>query len=132
MAQPQPRPLVAIVNTSEEISELLRQVFEDEGFQAVVAYVTDFKRGEPDAGAFLTQHDPRVVVWDIAIPYEENWEFFQSVQRSEAGRGRWFVLTTTNRRVLEQLVGPTGAFELVGKPFDLYELVETVRKALSR
>lgn len=33
--------------------------------------------------------------------------------------GRKIVLTTTNKKRLEELVGPTDAFEIVGKPYDL-------------
>jgi hypothetical protein len=40
------------------------------------------------------------------------------------------VLTTTNKRALDALVGRTPAQELVGKPFDLDALVQAVRRAL--
>jgi DNA-binding response OmpR family regulator len=130
MPESSTKPLVAIVNTAEEIALMLKRLFEREGFHAVPMYVPDLKQQQPDPQLFLLEHDPPVVLWDIAIPYEENWAFFQSVERSEAARGRRFVLTTTNKRVLEQLVGPTGTHELVGKPFDLEEILMAVRRAL--
>ena len=122
-------PVVAVVDTSEEIVELLSQVLAQEGWCVAVAYAPDFKRGRQDLDAFLAAHDPAVVVWDIALPYEENWAFFRSVRDSTAGRACRFVLTTTNKRALEALVGPTPAHEIVGKPYDLEELVEAVRRA---
>ncbi len=124
------RPLVAVVNTSEEISELVQLVLQHEGIRTVVAFTTDFKRGRQDLGAFLRQYDPPVVVWDIAIPYAENWEFFQRVRESEVGQGRTFVLTTTNKRALEAFVGATPTLELLGKPYDIDALVAAVRRAL--
>ncbi len=124
------RPLVAVVNTSEEIAELIQLVLQQEGIRTIVAYSTDFKRGRQDLGAFLRQYDPPVVVWDIAIPYAENWDFFQRVRESEVGQGRTFVLTTTNKRALDALVGPTPTHELIGKPFDLDDLVAAVRGVL--
>jgi hypothetical protein len=42
------------------------------------------------------------------------------------------VLTTTNKRVLEPLAGPTPAHELVGKPFDLGVLVDAVHRAVEK
>lgn len=130
MAEPHTPPLVAVVNTSEEVAHLLQQVFEGEGFRTVATFVPDLKRRTPDPADFLLQHDPPVVVWDIALPYEENWQFFQSVQQSRAAQGRRFVLTTTNKQALEQLVGPAPAHQLIGRPFDLEEIVQAVRRAL--
>ncbi len=109
---------------------LLRLILEDAGFRVVSAYLPDLKQGRQRPGALLAQHDARVIVWDVAIPYEDNWQFFQSVVRSPAAQGRRFVLTTTNKRALEALVGPAEAHELVGKPFDLDQLVGAVRRAL--
>ena len=124
-------PLVAVVNTSEEVMSLLESVLQNEGLRTVMAFVPDLKRGRPDVGTFLQQHDPPVLVWDIAIPYAENWTFFSAVRESEAARGRRFVLTTTNRQALEQLVGPTDTIELMGRPFDLDEIIAAVRRALA-
>jgi hypothetical protein len=43
-------------------------------------------------------------------------------------RGRQLVVTTTNKRALE-LVGETGAIEIIGKPYDLDHVVDAVKKA---
>ena len=94
------QPLLAIVNTSVDLAEMLAEAAKEEGYRTVTGWVSEFRSGRQDPAAFLREHEPDVVLWDIAIPYEENWNFFQSVQQSEAGRGRWFVITTTNRRVL--------------------------------
>ncbi len=57
------------------------------------------------------------------------WAYFQEVQASDALRDRRLILTTTNKRALEQLVGPTPTHELVGTPFDMEALLAAVRRA---
>jgi hypothetical protein len=42
------------------------------------------------------------------------------------------VLTTVNKAALDLLVGPTPAFELVGRPYDLDHILQAVHRALKR
>ncbi len=49
---------------------------------------------------------------------------------SEAGQGRTYILTTTNKCALEAFVGEAPALELMGKPYDIDTLVDAVRRAL--
>jgi CheY-like chemotaxis protein len=125
-------PLIAVVNNSEEVVELLRLALETEGFTHVTEAVLSFKRGQRDVVQFMAEHDPHGIVWDISLPYEENWEFFRGILDGGVLTGRGVVLTTTNKRVLEELVGPTATLELVGKPYDLDQLFGALRRALSR
>ena len=47
-------------------------------------------------------------------------------------KGRPFVITTTNKPALDKLVGETEALEIIGKPYDLAQVVDAVRAALAR
>src|SRR5687767_6306113 len=112
MSAPKYDQVVAVVNSSEDTVEMLRECLVRHGFTSVVTgHIHDFKTGEADFPEYLRQHDPAVVVYDVSIPYEKNWTFLRLLLDSETMRGRKVVLTTTNKKRLEELVGPTDAYE---------------------
>ena len=122
---------VAIVNSSEDTVEMLRQALQSHGFTSVVTgHIHDFKTGEVDFAQYVETHDPKVIIYDVSIPYDKNWTFLKLLLDSQHMRGRKIVLTTTNKKRLEELVGPTDSFEIVGKPYDLDKIVEAVKKAI--
>jgi DNA-binding NarL/FixJ family response regulator len=81
---------------------------------------------------FLEQHQPAAVVIDISMPYAENWNVVRLLRDTAAMQGRALVLTTTNKRALDELVGPTDTIEIVGKPYDATVVLEAVRKSIER
>jgi DNA-binding response OmpR family regulator len=123
-------PVVAVINTSQEITDLLQAVFQIDGFKVVTGFSLDIKRGLLDFDAFVEQHRPDAVIWDIAIPYEANWALFQEIAASPTGQRCRFVLTSTNVRALQALVGEVPVQELIGKPYDLDDLIRAVRRAI--
>jgi DNA-binding response OmpR family regulator len=85
--------VLAIFNTSEDTTDLLRHVFERAGFVVVTAFTNVFRDGKVDFEAFMRQHRPSLIVYDIAIPYEENWRLYEHFRDSPACRGLAFVCT---------------------------------------
>lgn len=131
MAPSNYRETVSVVNSSEDTVEMLRQALQNGGFTSVVTgHIHDFKTGEDDFPKFLQTHDPRVLVYDASIPYDKNWTFLRLLLDSEQMRGRKVVVTTTNKKRLEEMVGATDAFEIVGKPYDIDQVVRAVKAAL--
>ena len=123
--------VVAILDTSPDTVEMLRHVVQQAGFTVVCAYIHDIREARVDLEAFLRAHQPAVVVYDISVPYEENWRFFQHIRSRESCGKCQFVLTTTNAREVAKLAGPEQhVHEIVGKPYDLGEVARAVKEAV--
>ena len=121
---------VAVCNSSEDTIDVLCAVLTLRGYRCVSAHVTDIKRGRLDFPAFLAREDPRVIVWDIALPYDSNWEFFQGLRSSGAFEDRGIVLTTTHKANLEKVIGHASeAIEILLKPYDVAVICDAVEKA---
>jgi CheY-like chemotaxis protein len=121
---------VAVLNANDDVVELLRLVFEQRGYAVVSTHVDSIKRGEVDIGAFARQHRPAVVVYDIPPPYDRQWTFMTHMAAMPEFAGVPFVLTTTNERRLNEIIGTdTPVLEIVGKPYDLDQIVQAVEAA---
>src|SRR3954470_20256685 len=122
--------VVAIFNTSEDTTDMLRHLFEHEGFVVVTAFTYDLRDGHVELEALMRQHRPDVIIYDIAIPYEPNWRLFENIKASPACQAIPFVLTTTNEAQVRKIAGDAPLLELVGKPYDLDRLLEKVKSAI--
>src|SRR3954466_2568654 len=130
MAQDRRTLVAAVFNTSPDIVDLLRQALEPAGIVAVSVMTHQIREGAVNVEAFLQQHNPQVVVYDIAPPYEANWHLFQHICEMPVMKGRQFVITSTNAQQVERIAGPQQhVYEIVGKPYDLGEVVRAVKEA---
>jgi CheY-like chemotaxis protein len=128
-------PVVAVLNTSDDTVELLRVYLESEGYVVVTAHVGKLKRGELSLQEHIAEHDPQVVIYDLPPPYDRSWTFLQHIRNHPAMKGRPFVLTSTNpRRVFEVAAESEreSVYEIIGKPYDLQQIVSAVKKALGQ
>jgi DNA-binding NtrC family response regulator len=124
-------PVVAVINSTPDIVDMLRVTLEQAGFVVVTTQTHEIRDGHVEVEQFIGQHDPRVIVYDVAPPYEPNWQLFQHLAAMPVMQGRQFVVTSTNRRHVEGLAAPQHhVYEIVGKPFDLGQLVQAVKEAV--
>jgi CheY-like chemotaxis protein len=121
---------MAVVNSTPDTIELLRQLFFQAGFMVVSCFTHDIRDGRIDFEAFMRQHQPRVVVYDIAPPYERNYRLFEHVRAMPVSEGCQFVLTSTNPARLAHLAGrDEQIYEVVDREEDLLRLARAVKEA---
>ena len=124
------KPIIAVFNSSDDTVEMLRTALEADGLHTVSGHIGELKKGELDFVAFIEHHRPAVIVYDISLPYDTNWNFLKLVRSSQPAQGCRFILTTTNKPALDKLVGENEALEIIGKPYDLERVITAVRGAL--
>jgi DNA-binding response OmpR family regulator len=121
---------VAIVNTTPDAIEMLRSVLYSAGFVVVSCFTHDIRDGKTDFEAFMRQHRPRVIVYDLAPPYEQNFRLFQHVRSMPVVEGAQFVMTSVNPPNVTRLVGrDERVYEVVDREEDLMKLVRAVKEA---
>src|SRR3954449_9127802 len=120
---------IAVFNTSEDTTDMLRELFQHAGFVAVTAFTHDLRDNKVDLESLMRQYRPAVIVYDIALPYEANWQLCQRIRSSPVCKGVPFVLTTTNVAQVRKVAGPEPLIEIVGKPYDLELLLQSVERA---
>jgi DNA-binding NtrC family response regulator len=121
---------VAVFNTSDDIVEMLRIAIEMEGFVVVSLHVDQARRGTVAVIDFVREHDPSVILYDVAPPYEQSWRFLEHLRAGPEMQGRGWVITSTNPQRVHELVNSSETvFEIIGKPYDIGRIVQAVKEA---
>ena len=123
-------PTVAVINGLQDTIEMLRLTLEGRGFRVVEAQARDVRTGNVNLATFVREERVDIVLYDVAIPYEANWDYLRRIRQSDALRNVPFVVTTTNQRALEAFVGSAEVIEIIGKPYDLARVAEAVERAI--
>jgi DNA-binding NtrC family response regulator len=129
MTNEMPAPLIACVNSSEDLVQLLAEYFREEGFRAVTQ-VSSVRSDPTRLVTFLTDLHADACIYSVSPPYDAGWQEFLKLRT--AVPGCTYLVTTTNKRALDALVGPTDSLEIIGKPYDLDQVVAAVQQALAQ
>jgi hypothetical protein len=122
--------VVAIVNTNPDLVRIMRMSLEKAGFVVFEFHIEDIRLGAADVDSLLKQHDPKVIVYDLAPPYDMNWRFLDHLRTSTGFKGRQFVLTSVNVRHAEDVIkGDESVYEVLGEEEDMAQLVRAVKEA---
>jgi CheY-like chemotaxis protein len=124
---------VALCDSHPDTIDLLRTVFEEDGFRVVTIDLREVRAGRLDIARFRDRHPFDVVVFDITLPYQATWELFRQLQTADLA-GVPVILTTSNERALAALLGEAReepVVEIWGKPYDIQRLRASVLAALN-
>jgi response regulator RpfG family c-di-GMP phosphodiesterase len=131
MAETESIKRVLVINTNLDTVELLRLVLEDAGFVVLSGFVDELKRGELDLRQLLMDRPPHCLLFDIAPPYDRQWRFLQTLREHPLLVRVPLVVTSTNpKRAKEQAATDTDILEIIGKPYDLDQILGAVRHAI--
>jgi CheY-like chemotaxis protein len=87
---------------------------------------------DSEAAAFISRNKADVVVFDVGMPYQPNWDFAEVLRLLPGVTGIPFVFTSANTTELDKLVGPTGAYLLTGTPTNLSGLMALIDSTVGR
>jgi len=134
MAPTVERPLVvAVINSSPDVIDMLRIAFEHAGFLVVSTFTFAIRNGEVDLEAFLRLHRPAAIIYDLAPPYKNNWQLFLHLREVPGFQDRPIILTSTNPRRLQEFADVGQAvFEVMETPYEINNLIDTVARATGR
>jgi CheY-like chemotaxis protein len=117
------------MDSSADTLDLLRHYLEFRGFEVETCNLARLRQEHANVADAVVSARPDVIVFDIALPYDVNWQVCSALQRDPRVQAP-FVLTTTNRAAVERLTAARGVVEIFGKPYDLEQFAEAVRQAV--
>ena len=127
-------PVIALINSTPDVVEMLRVALEQAGIVVVSTFTHRIRTGEVDLESFVEQHHPQAIVYDIAPPYATNWNLFRHLSQLPALKDRPFVITSTNPARLREMaqIDAHEIYEIVEQPYLLRQLLDAVTSAALR
>jgi len=115
-------PVLLLVDDEMGVRESLKMVF-SKGFQLLEADSVDA------AIAKVVEARPQVVLLDVLMPKSDGLQVLQRIKEIHPGCAV-IMLTGVNSQQLAAKAIDSGAFDFVGKPFDVVDLRQKVARAL--
>jgi CheY-like chemotaxis protein len=112
---------VLVVDDDADLRALLRALLEDEGY-----VVSEARNGRKALELLIEQNEPVVVLADDGMPQMTGSELLAAIERTHCALGLCACVLLTGSA--EDLLPPAGV-PVIGKPFDLDELLAVVAAA---
>jgi CheY-like chemotaxis protein len=120
---------LVVFNDSARVLKMLCDWLQNQGHHCETALVADMPHAHEEVGRLILKHRPDVVIYDVGMPYGSSWDLLEVIRASPALQSQRFVVTTPNKRKLEEAVGPTSAVEIAGREEDLRRLSDAIEAA---
>lgn len=123
------RPLVLVVNDTQEILELFREILEEEGFDVELASYGI------DEVARVEEIAPDLVILDFMMDGEaQGWQLLQKLRMARSTMDLPIIVCTGAIRLAQDFQGQLTAknIGLVLKPFDIDDLISEVNRVMRR
>ncbi len=116
---------VLLVEDDEAIREIVRETLIDEGFEVRKAI-----HGAEALEILLSQWRPNLIILDLMMPVMDGWTF-RAHQRARGMATHVPLLVMSASRRAAETRAALGAAAVVIKPFNLNDLVTTVRRVVA-
>jgi len=122
---------VCVLNDRPGIQKMIAQTCNARGFRVTTAQLVNMRVPHKQIQSVVLAGGADVLVFDVATPYESNWDFLELLRLLPGLKGVSIIATTGNKRDLEALVGPTDAVQCLGTSDDVTLLVRVIEKAMN-
>jgi DNA-binding response OmpR family regulator len=117
--------IVAVFNADDDVLELMRAALEAAGYQVVAGHLR-----HDDLADLVTLHEPAVIVYDVTLPYEAEWERLLELKRLPQVAERPIIVTTNNAPKVYALARTEPGIRVLSKPHAFSTLLAHVEAAL--
>ncbi len=115
---------ILVVDDDNNISELLKVYFTNEGYEVKTA--SDGLEGI----SFFKMYEPDIVLLDIMLPKKDGWQVCREIREMSS---KPIIMITAKGEVFDKVLGlELGADDFLVKPFDMKELSARVKAVLRR
>jgi CheY-like chemotaxis protein len=121
------RPHVFAINASPEFLNIVRELFQEEGYNVTT---TNFA---PNSFAQIEALQPDALIIDIAIGQEAGWELLEQLEADADTAGIPVLVVSTDPRLLahaEAHAARYGKHRFLAKPLDLDAMLQAVQEMI--
>jgi chemosensory pili system protein ChpA (sensor histidine kinase/response regulator) len=121
------RPHVFAINTSPEFLNIVRELFQEEGYHVTT---TNFA---PNSFAQIEALQPNALIIDIAIGQEAGWELLEQLDADADTAGIPVLVLSTDPRLLTRArdqAARYGTHRYLEKPFDVDALLAHIQEMI--